>query len=1814
MADPRTIDDVTVSGVTFTVAFVVGAKGKANIYLPGTAPARDPGGTQAAQSQGRIVFDFDQFEARFDLIPQGGTLPGYTPVITAQNLTIGEDGVLTGQFTATDLDENINATSWVQVGALPGFTLNADGSFSYTPPASFQSLNIGESAIASVVVRVSDTDGNQSPATSFDITVTGASDAPVITAPAVIVTDAATVATFTLSATDVEGDISATGWLLSTAPLKGVATITTSGVDCTYDPNGAFGSLGANDFEDVTFEVTVADAEGSVSAAQLVTVRVTGTAKAPVAIDGGVSFSEDASSPNAFNLAPLCSDPDNDIVSYEMVTQPADMTVVFTSGTGAGTLVPSPTVFQTLRNGQSATRTFTFRCQDSEGRNSNTATFTITINGADDAPVALNRTITTEAAKNESAICGYTDIDSSGLFVGTCFEFVGSLNEPSTGATSGIGTIVWLNATNANIGSIVSGRAQFRPGTAFDALPAGTARHLQQQYRVKDAEGNWSAPATITITVNGTYLPPENFPVMTPFQLVTPAGVPVIANLINYTTDADGDYSHWTIQTQPVNALGVQKGTLALSSDGTYATGRLTFNPGNAFDGLLAGSSEVVTGQVYATDANGNASNVINVDIQVTGTLIVNPPNAQNINLTAEYTDVSVTGQCVATDPDGDLNESGYLKSADPASGTLTVSPTGAITFTLDGDFSGLTPGTSTNVVGEYTASDDGARVSAPAKITITVTNSTVPGVPPTIENRARNCDWQASFIEGVLLDHSTDADGDIDPTSFVLTTDVAEGTLTPPDGTSNGYWKFEPGAAFNDLASGASRSVYFEATVDDQEGRTSAPGRVTITVSRPVAVPQSPPVASAYSFSVDADATHSGGVTPATDVDGDLNASGYLIAYAGDPLVDGVVSISATGTVAYNPNGVFDGLMMGQTATRVFTYTASDTGGRKSSPANITVTINGVASMVMEPMYPTASANAMATKYPFEQTSMSRFMALEAAWPATKTSTKSGSWTDATVWSPSGVPQAGDHVTINYGHNVSFNEARTAAFSGNKLYGLVSVHGTLTFPSFMNVRLRCETLIGFYGSHLSITPGSGIINEISFPSTGDIDVTKDPALLSRGIVWHGTMTVRGYGAGTASEKDPYVLSSRSAWPVAGNTTVTLQAPPVGWAVGDKLIIPRTEQNSPVNSTPTVEDEEVTITAINGAVVTFTPALVYNHNDLANIPATHTFDAGDGSGTGGNYPELAICNFTRNIKFTNEAGSGAAIHRRPHIMLMHRIDSSGIIFEDAEIRHFGRTNKLVPAFTPRQMGTNPIVADSNMKGRYSLHLHWNGVDPATEFYAGRASIKRNSFYDSPGWHVALHRSSADVVDNVGWRAFSHYHYESGDEPGSMRGNIAINCRARRTGTGGTTGQVIGSKRDILVSPHDLGNTGQGFFFQGRLPESYASSRGWNRVYGSEGDALLWLHRGPFVTSTLDFGLHRPKSADWEFGAVVGWDNTTGFGVDTPRISRAQHFQVTGCERGIRVVKANPPQNHGLRTFFKDIIITGCRYGIEWEYTMHYTGQRFGIWMSKRLPVNEAAKGFEIFNNTHDITLMYGKIGGAPGATNGGFAEAIATTHTRTSPNTPPVAGGWGYIFDSILFGTQAGGVNNIADMPTYLATRTGPDGVTGTEDRAFNMTFRNPATGNVEVFPAQPNSYATFSNTMSLCAVSTAVSPATLSQWTNTQPANYVGTITDAYGTTRNPLYYGTSGTYVNGVGGADVYRRYREEMGSLLLHSGYWQTPGGLYFVEDFVGVSPRAFDSQTLVPYRVYLNPATPGIAGNPPGPNLGGGAIFTFNGVKA
>lgn len=1686
-----------------------------------------------------------------------------------------------------------------------------------------------ETATVSVTVRVSDTSGEQSEAVTSTITVTGADDAPTVDAVALITTDASTAKQFTLTATDPEGNVSATGWLLSTPPAKGIAAINTNGVDCSFDPNGEFASLGVNDTEDVTFGVTVSDDTGLVSVERTVTIRVTGAAAAPVAINSSTSMTEDEATEKTVDLSLLCAAGTAAISSYSIVAQPTDATLDLDSVSGLCGITLDTSAFQSLLAGQSTTRPFTFKCTDANGNSSNVATYTITITGIDDSPVAGEINLSLDAGLNESGGATYTDADS-GLFSGTAFEFVGSLTDVSSGATTGVGTIVWQNATGATVGSLAPGRFQFRSGSDFATLPDGQSRTVRQGYRVRDAQGNYSATNYINVTVIGTYLA-SSAPVLSQFNLQTTAGQPVTYDLINSTADADGDIDFWFVVSQALDGNGTQKGIITLESDGTYGTGRLRFAPGNDFDGILAGDSEVVTAQISVIDLADNTGNTINVDIEVTGVSVGSAPDAQNIDLVCEY-NATVAGQCVATDVNNDLNASGFLKASDPAKGTLTVSATGAIAFDPAGAFDTLLGGNSEAVTGTYTASDDLANVSAPANIRITVTNSASVGSAPVVNNRSRTADYQSTGIQGGIGNHTTDPDNDIDPNGYTITTNVAEGLL---NFTNDGVWTFIPNGDFNDLTSGQSRAVFFEVTATDVQGNVSAPGRVTITVQNTSIVQQSAPVVQDVSVSVDADATLTGQQVTATDADGDLNATGYATSTAFSPISDGVLTFNTNGSWSYDPNGVFDSLLTGSTATRSFTYTASDDAGNVSSPATVTITINGVATAMSEPTYPPAAMAALMNKFPWSASDMNHFMQLPSAYPADITATQSGSWTDAATWGGGGIPQAGDNVKIPYGKTVTFNEARTASFSGNKAYGFVEVHGTLQFPSFMNVRLRCDTLWGAYGAHLKIASGNATtITEISIPSNGNINIANDPSLLTRGIVWHGTIDVKDYAAGTVNEKTPFIDCPHGSHPIAGATSITLASTPVSWFDSDNIIVPQTEMDDQ-SAAMNWEEESRSINGnVSTASVSFTTPLVYNHDDLeATNLTTPVKDFGDGTGAGGDRPTLAIVNMTRQIKFTSEGGEALPPHQRPHFMFMHRTTGENIHFEGVEVTAFGRTNKLVRARTPGELAIEGITIayDTNIKARYPIHLHWVGWDPVTDLldWDNLPVVRRCVINGSPGWGFAQHNSACYAEDNIAYNVFCGFASEVGTEIGWWKGNIAIHLRARRSS--GLTGFHVNTKNGAFINTNDYWATGQAYGLVSRQINVQKSDRGWNRAYGGDGDTFSWMHRPGnwsvtgdpnWISSTRDWGLSYIDSRNWkgpageEFGGALAYTPWTSNGQvepDQPGMGVVQHLQATAVHRCIHVIKSGPVAEHDVRVFFDDIIGSGCTYGLEYQYTQHYSTRRFVFHHSTRFGTNAGEYGFDVFNNTPDMLMAYGKIGG--------FGEGFHTTHFSTN-DPQPVAGAWQFVIDSIQFGSQGGLQDNNLDWPDFLPTRTGGDGISGQEDRAYNSTFLNPLTGTVQTWGAPPNPYGTKTPSFNLyrtTKASTANNFILVTQWAwATRSNEWRGTVADAYGSRQVPPFYGTNALSRTN-NSFDIMDRGRDPMGWLLHYKGYWLTAqtGGQAYVEDDFWYTPRDSKARTKLTMRIYLASDVPGVNGVNPSSFFPVGRSpvtpFTLNGVK-
>ena len=170
------------------------------------------------------------------------------------------------------------------------------------------------------------------------------------------------------------------------------------------------------------------------------------------------------------------------------------------------------------------------------------------------------------------------------------------------------------------------------------------------------------------------------------------------------------------------------------------------------------------------------------------------------------------------------------------------------------------------------------------------------------------------------VLANDTDPDGD--PVSAGGASDPAHGSVTLG---SDGAFTYTPDADFFGTDS-------FTYTASDPFGAT-ATATVTISV---VGVNDAPhAVADAAGASEDAAATIAV-LANDTDVEGDA----LSVAAVSTVGTTGLVTTDGS-TVSYDPNGMFEYLAAGQTATDTFSYTVSD--GALTATATVTVTVTGV-------------------------------------------------------------------------------------------------------------------------------------------------------------------------------------------------------------------------------------------------------------------------------------------------------------------------------------------------------------------------------------------------------------------------------------------------------------------------------------------------------------------------------------------------------------------------------------------------------------------------------------------------------------------------------------------------------------------------------------------------------------------------------------------------------------------------------------------------------------------------------------------------------
>ncbi len=377
-------------------------------------------------------------------------------------------------------------------------------------------------------------------------------------------------------------------------------------------------------------------------------------------------------------------------------------------------------------------------------------------------------------------------------------------------------------------------------------------------------------------------------------------------------TDVDGIVASYAI----VPGSAPTKGSLVFNTDGSY-----TFNPGTAFDDMASGASREVSFSFTATDDNGATSAPATVRITVTGT---NDAPKAGTSSAGTGENAVLTGYVLATDVDGAIVSYALVLGSDPSLGTVVLNTNGTYSFNPGSAFDDLADGATRQVSFQFTATDNLGLVSAPGSVTITVTGT---NDTPTASASSRSTD-ENSVLNGSVS--ATDVDGTVASYALVAGSAPTKGSLVF---NTNGTYSFNPGTAFDDLAAGASRDVSFSFTTTDNNGATSAPATVRITVSGTNDAPRVADEGSVDSPArslAEGDGTVASAVIDALANDSDVDGGTLTISRATS--VHGSVSITDNKLV-FTPLANFSG-------NTTITYVVSDGQGQET-PGTVHVQVS---------------------------------------------------------------------------------------------------------------------------------------------------------------------------------------------------------------------------------------------------------------------------------------------------------------------------------------------------------------------------------------------------------------------------------------------------------------------------------------------------------------------------------------------------------------------------------------------------------------------------------------------------------------------------------------------------------------------------------------------------------------------------------------------------------------------------------------------------------------------------------------------------------
>lgn len=461
----------------------------------------------------------------------------------------------------------------------------------------------------------------------------------------------------------------------------------------------------------------------------------------------------------------------------------------------------------------------------------------------------------------------------------------------------------------------------------------------------------------------------------------------------------------------------------------------------------------------------------------------------------------------------------------------------------------------------------------------------------------------------------------------------------------------------------------------------------------------------------------------------------------------------------------------------------------------------------------------------------------------------KTGRFTDPTVWNTGSVPGAGSVWAVSAGHVLFGDNNSDVIFKD----ALVEFGGTFRLATDTDTKWRLDTFMAM-GNLVLV----------------DKAVSATPGKIKHQFIWHrsqapgatarfGLMAMGDSRVCGAKKKSWLRVGLSSAQIAAGETTPSIPAGATsctvpglaqsGWRVGQKLMFGGTQHlplasSDPQWSGPTSyfsphrnqtvslnrfqfgREEERTITAINGDVLTWDTPLQYAHTGYRRaLPQ-------------GQIKTIApvIGNPSQSIEFRTasaeedgalDAGANLAdLQKRAHSMFMR---SPNVDVRYASFKNMGRTSTdptlvvnglptkaISNAGTVEQLltasGGTSLQNPLNVRGRYAVHFHWCGGPYAAAPLIpciGVSIWAPLSAVPCPGWGLTQHGTRLAVEDCFGFNIRgAAFVTELGNETGHWSKCLAMFCR------GDGEGHVWGDRHETQDNMN--GAAGVGFENQSRM--------------------------------------------------------------------------------------------------------------------------------------------------------------------------------------------------------------------------------------------------------------------------------------------------------------------------------------------------------------------------------------------------------------